>query len=116
VSTLTPEVLINMGIVFNYTSGLHYYRYMTANGDYTVTPLPRSELFDRIEGNWKIPKEIPAGWGSQNAPQEDEEPKGWWELNQPDYVQPLPVACTQAWRSKTSFPCLFVEMFQKSLK
>jgi hypothetical protein len=75
-----------MSIVYNYTAGLHYYRYMVANRDYTVTPHPRPELFKRIKGKWKIPEEIPAGWGSQHAPQGGEERKGWWELNHPGYV------------------------------
>jgi hypothetical protein len=86
VSTLTPDVLNNMGILFNYTAGLNYYSYMTANGDYTITPLPRHELFNRTEGKWKIPEQIPAGWGSQHAQQDGEGAEGWWELNQPDYV------------------------------
>jgi hypothetical protein len=50
VSILTLEVLVNMGILFNYTAELNYYKYMTANGDYTVTHLSRSELFNRTEG------------------------------------------------------------------
>jgi hypothetical protein len=43
-STLTTNVLANMGILFNYTSGLNYYRYMIANGSLTITPLPRPEV------------------------------------------------------------------------
>jgi hypothetical protein len=59
---------------------------MTANGDYTVTPLPRSELFNGIEGEWKIPGQNSAGWGTQRVPQEREGPRGWWEVTQSDYV------------------------------
>jgi hypothetical protein len=49
-STLTANVLTNMGILFNYTARLNYYRYMTSDGSYTITCLPRPDLFDRIEG------------------------------------------------------------------
>jgi hypothetical protein len=86
-STLTPNVLINMGILFNYTPGLNYYRYMVANGDFTITSLTRPDLFDRIEGKWKVPEQVPAGWEPQQVQQQEaEEPQGWWELAQPEHV------------------------------
>jgi hypothetical protein len=87
VSTLTLDVLNNMGILFNYSAGLNYHRYMISNGDCTVTSLSRLDLISMIEWKWKVSEQIPAGWGPQQAQeQEDEEPKGWWELNQLDYV------------------------------
>jgi hypothetical protein len=89
VSTLTLEVLVNMGILFNYTPELNYYKYMTANGDYTVTHLSRSELFNRTEGKWKILEQNLAGLGTQHVPQEGEGPRGWWEVTQLDYVPDL---------------------------
>jgi hypothetical protein len=49
-SLLNARILTNMGILYNYTVGLNYYRYMTTDGSYTVTCLPRPDLFDRIEG------------------------------------------------------------------
>jgi hypothetical protein len=71
----------------NYTSGLNYYRYMVPNGDFTVTYLPRPDLFDRIEGKWKVPEQISCGWEPQQAQQQEaEEPLGWWELTHQAHV------------------------------
>jgi hypothetical protein len=38
---------------------------MVANGDFTVAPLPRPDLFDRIEEKWKVPEQVPARWEPQ---------------------------------------------------
>jgi hypothetical protein len=60
---LDVNVLTNMGILFTYTTGSNYYQYMTADDSYTVTSLPRPNLFNRVEEKWKVPEQIPTRWG-----------------------------------------------------
>jgi hypothetical protein len=36
---------------------------MTADDSYTVTSLPRPNLFNKVEEKWKVPEQIPTGWG-----------------------------------------------------
>ena len=53
---------------------------MAADGKYTVTTLPRPDLFNRELGKWieQAPENVPAGWQppAEQAPeQEEEEPQ-----------------------------------------